>query len=119
MRANLLPFERGAFDSVLLDNVIEHIADPAPLLAEVRRVLREHGWFLVGVPGKKGWDSDPDHKVRYDKDLLIRVVRGAGFMHRETFFMPVGHSDWMDQHIRQYCLYSLFQRDTEYLISSA
>ena len=33
MDVDRLPFDDGTFDSVLLDNVLEHIAEPAALLA--------------------------------------------------------------------------------------
>ena len=39
MSPNCLPFDYASFDSVLMDNVLEHIAEPSPLLADIRRVL--------------------------------------------------------------------------------
>jgi len=40
MEPDVLPFEDASFDSALMDNVLEHIAEPAALLRELRRVLR-------------------------------------------------------------------------------
>jgi SAM-dependent methyltransferase len=40
-----LPFEDGAFELVYCKQVLEHVRDPEPLLAEVRRVLTPGGWF--------------------------------------------------------------------------
>ena len=45
-----LPFDDGAFDVVWSSEVIEHVADTAPWLSEVRRVLRPQGRLLVTTP---------------------------------------------------------------------
>src|SRR4051794_3412806 len=41
MTENTLPFASGEFDSVLMDNVLEHIAEPQPLLTDARRVMKD------------------------------------------------------------------------------
>jgi SAM-dependent methyltransferase len=88
MEPDRLPFEGATFDGVVLDNVLEHIAEPSPLLAEVRRVLKPGGKFLVAVPGARGYAHDPDHKVFYtDRGLVERVSR-AGFVHETTRHTP-------------------------------
>lgn len=108
MDVDVLPFEASAFDSVLLDNVLEHIENPAPLLQEARRVLVPGGRLLVGVPGERGWDSDLDHKVRYDEESLSSTLRASGFQHSEFFYAPLFKSRWLSQRLRQYCLYAVF-----------
>jgi len=55
LRADLLkawPFPDGAFDVVVLEQVLEHFDDAqvARLLAEARRVLRPGGMALIGTP---------------------------------------------------------------------
>ena len=39
------PFEEGQFDSVILDNVLEHIEEPSLTFKEIRRVLKPGGIF--------------------------------------------------------------------------
>ena len=75
MEIDRLPHGADSFDSALLDNVLEHLADPRPLLLEIHRVLRPGGRFVVGVPGRKGWDSDDDHKVYYNEWQERRSTR--------------------------------------------
>ena len=40
-----LPFEDSCFDAVYCKQVLEHVREPGPLLAEVARVLRPGGAF--------------------------------------------------------------------------
>lgn len=110
MAPDVLPFADGSFDSVLLDNVLEHIVEPRPLLKEMHRVLRDDGRLLVGVPGIRGWDSDPDHKVRYDEASLVARVGRHGYALRELFSMPLMRSAWLSRNLRQYCIYGAFDR---------
>jgi SAM-dependent methyltransferase len=45
-----LPLDHGSVDFVWCSEVLEHVADTAQLLLEVRRVLRSGGRLLVTVP---------------------------------------------------------------------
>lgn len=48
-----LPFASGSFDLVTANMVVEHVASPAAMLGEVRRVLRPRGRFLFHTPNRK------------------------------------------------------------------
>jgi SAM-dependent methyltransferase len=109
MQPDTLPFEDASFDSALMDNVLEHIAEPSSLLQEVRRVLRPGGRLLVGVPGLLGWDHDPDHKVHYDESSLDAALDAGGFAPLERFHAPLWRSPWLSRHVRQYCIFGLYQ----------
>ncbi len=50
--ADSLPFEDERFDLVFSDNVLEHLDEPARVFAEVGRVLKPGGRFLVKTPNK-------------------------------------------------------------------
>jgi SAM-dependent methyltransferase len=47
-----LPFEDGAFDMVLLNEVIEHVEDDARTLREACRVVRSGGHVVVFAPNR-------------------------------------------------------------------
>ena len=60
-QATALPFADGAFDLVYSTEVIEHVLDPAAMLAEMRRVSRGH--VLVTTPVSQ---SENEHNPDYD-----------------------------------------------------
>ncbi|HVA92460.1 MAG TPA: class I SAM-dependent methyltransferase [Chloroflexota bacterium] len=51
-RAEALPFPDQSFNTVLLLDVLEHVAREAPVLAEAHRVLRPGGVLVLSVPHK-------------------------------------------------------------------
>ena len=55
-----LPFDDASFDTVLLGEVVEHLIDPAPVVREARRVLRDDGVLVLTTP--YGIFRYPDHK---------------------------------------------------------
>jgi SAM-dependent methyltransferase len=61
--ATALPFADGAFDLVYSTEVIEHVLDPAAMLAEMRRVCRGH--VLVTTPvSQSEREHEPDYELR-------------------------------------------------------
>ena len=102
-----IPFESDSFDGAVLDNVLEHIAQPEPLLSETLRVLRSGAVLVVGVPGIRGYQHDDDHKVFYDEEALIRTLSAAGFTKRHVFHMPF-RSELLNRRLSQYCVYGVF-----------
>jgi SAM-dependent methyltransferase len=84
------------FDAVTVIDVLEHIADPNALLAEIRLVLRPSGFLLVKVPNVRyvrlkhhalrkvpGLISDAfdarEHLVHYSRRSLGDLLTGSGF----------------------------------------
>ncbi|HEX2397649.1 MAG TPA: class I SAM-dependent methyltransferase [Solirubrobacteraceae bacterium] len=79
-----LPFPDAEFDVIWASEVIEHVADTARWLSELRRVLRSGGRLMVTTP--------------YHGRLKTAVVALTGF---ESQFDPLG------QHLRFYTSRSL------------
>jgi SAM-dependent methyltransferase len=85
-----LPLEAGSFDLVWASEVIEHIADTARWLSEVRRVLRPAGRLLLTTPshgrlrvalGGVERFSEPlgDHLHLYTRASLRELLAEFGF----------------------------------------
>lgn len=109
MEVDVLPFEDNELDSVILDNVIEHIEKPNKLLSEIERCLSVGGVLLVGVPGKKGFKQDPDHKVFYTEKKIKTLLQTYEFEHTETLYTPF-KSDYLDENFSAYCCYTVYKR---------
>jgi SAM-dependent methyltransferase len=85
MRADAtdLPVADHSLDLVVAFDVLEHIPDHDRAVAEVRRVLRPGGRFLVAVPADpRLWsehDVAVDHVRRYTRVTLRGVLERGGF----------------------------------------
>jgi SAM-dependent methyltransferase len=71
------------FDTVLMLDVLEHIADDAALLKKLGRALRPGGHLVVKVPAFT-WlygavDRSVGHRRRYSRGTLSRDLVAAGF----------------------------------------
>lgn len=108
---NQLPFTDGSFDGVVLDNVLEHIPGDRvdKVLGEIARVMKESGKIVVGVPGIKGFECDPDHKIFYTKESLITLFEQHGFRPMKVFFMPLAFQG-LGRVLSQFCVYAVFTR---------
>ena len=110
MKENKIPFNNKYFNSILLDNVLEHIDNPYPLLDEIRRVSSEKATLIIGVPGIKGFKRDDDHKIFYDEFSLKELIQKFGYTHRKTLYLPV-NLKFLSKLISQFCIYQVFVRD--------
>ena len=80
-----LPAADGAYELGVVSHVLEHVPDPAALLAEIARVCRA---TLVEVPLEANWSArraskrehavEVGHLQRLDRDAMRAIVRRAG-----------------------------------------
>lgn len=71
-----LPFESCSVDLVVAFEVLEHIAQHDEMLAEVRRVLRAGGLFLVSTPNKLAYSDLPKYSNPFHvKELYFDEFR--------------------------------------------
>ncbi len=84
-----LDLPSASFDVVVLWHVLEHLRDPAAMLAQVGQLLRPGGMLLVGVPNfgsmeawvcrNKWFHLDvPRHLNHFTPDSLERALRRTG-----------------------------------------
>jgi SAM-dependent methyltransferase len=72
-----LPFEDETFDVIVAGELMEHLADPAAAVANIRRVLRPGGRFVGSVPNAFRLKSRlrflVGRYVRWSPRLMARV----------------------------------------------
>lgn len=103
------PFADGSFDSAIMDNVLEHIDEPAAILQETFRVLKTTGSLIVGVPASKGFAWDNDHKIFYTEKSLKETMEKNGFKLYDFFHTPI-RSKFLENRMKQYCYFGVFKK---------
>ena len=73
-----IPLEDSSFDTIVLTDVLEHIAEPAALINEIGRLLRPGGKLIAGVPFLYGLHEVPFDFYRYTEHALRRFCEGSG-----------------------------------------
>lgn len=105
------PAQDSEFDVCVLDNVLEHIAEPAFVLQECARITRINGGLVIAVPGLKGFNSDSDHKVFYGEKELQEIDPEWRLIN--LFSMPFYvRSHLISNFVPQYCLVAVYQKQT-------
>lgn len=78
-----LPLADASVDAVVAFDVLEHIPDDRTAVAEVHRVLRPGGSFLVAVPvDMRLWSAHDEavgHVRRYERSDLLELLTDGGF----------------------------------------
>ncbi len=71
-----IPMPDQSADMVLLDHVLEHITDPAPVASELHRILRPGGWICARTPNKWGYVAIASRLIpNHWHTRLLRLVQ--------------------------------------------
>jgi SAM-dependent methyltransferase len=84
MDAHHLAFADASFDTVSVSNSLHHFEDPAPVLAEMLRVLRPGGHLVVNEMYRDE-QSEPQLTHVLLHHWWAAVGRATGEVHRETY----------------------------------
>lgn len=76
--AEELPFEDESFDLLLSTQVLEHVDDPARVVAEALRVLRPGGIAMVSTHGVVNYHPNPNDHWRWTHTGLARLLQQHG-----------------------------------------
>lgn len=76
--AAALPFRDRSFDTVMMLDVLEHVADPEAALSEASRVLAPGGQLLITIPFAYPLHDLPHDYQRFTGPGLERRIRLAG-----------------------------------------
>ncbi len=91
--------EDRLYDSVVLINVLEHIADDLGALRDLRALLKPGGRLIVFSPAFEGLYSDFDRKIghhrRYRRSQLVTVADRAGLEYVDARYVnSIGAFAW-------------------------
>lgn len=73
-----LPFDDGSFDTVLSNQVLEHVRDPIEHFADLARVLRPGGRLLLTAPFSHRLHAEPHDYWRFTRHGLAELARRNG-----------------------------------------
>jgi SAM-dependent methyltransferase len=76
---NAFPFADASFDSVLCNQVLEHVFNPDEFLGEMMRVLKPGGKLLLTVPFVWDEHEQPYDYARYSSFGLRALLEKQGF----------------------------------------
>ena len=74
-----IPFEDKSFDSILSNQVFEHVFNPNQFLKEINRVTKVGGRFLITVPFVWDEHEQPYDYARYSSFGLKHILSENGF----------------------------------------
>ena len=88
--ARCLPFADASFDTILLLDVLEHVAYPESVLAEAARVMRRGGRLLLTIPFAYPMHDVPHDFQRFTEHGLAHRIRECGL--HATVIHEVGNA---------------------------
>jgi 2-polyprenyl-3-methyl-5-hydroxy-6-metoxy-1,4-benzoquinol methylase len=108
------PFETEFFDFITMDQVVEHLQEPATALKEARRILKPEGRLILSTPNCRGWGRSafgrrwinwhtPYHLNLFSKKSIKLMVEQAGFEIEKIISLTA--SDWLYYQLVHLALY--------------
>lgn len=91
--ADPLPFRDGSFDALFAGELVEHLPDPRPAMAEFRRVLKPGGTLILTTPNRLRLANvadrserpySPDHLSELSFDEAKALLEESGFTVRSA-----------------------------------
>lgn len=74
-----LPILNNSVDTVLATELIEHLPDPEQFIAEVSRVLRKNGFFILSFPFMEALHEEPRDYFRFTHHGIRVILERNGF----------------------------------------
>lgn len=74
-----IPFENNSFDSLLSNQVFEHVFNPNEFLKELNRVLKMNGLLLMTIPFVWDEHEQPYDYARYSSFGIKHILMVCGF----------------------------------------
>jgi len=82
--AQNLPFQTGAFNLILTQEVMEHVADPFQAMNEISRILCPGGLLYCQAPFIIGYHPGPTDFWRFTREGITKLIQSAGLQPMEV-----------------------------------
>ncbi len=76
---NTMPFADRSFDTLLCNQVLEHVFNPEYFVRELARLLRPGGRIIITVPFVWDEHEQPNDYARYSSFGLRHMIENSGF----------------------------------------
>ena len=88
---NSSQYSLGAFDTLLISHVLEHmtIEDGIQLIKRHSPLIRVGGMVILICPQEKGFATDPSHVTFLDAEALMAILQATGFAVERTYSFPL------------------------------
>lgn len=112
-----VPLKSSVADAIILDSVIEHVADPAAVVREAHRILKPKGRLFINCPFMLPYHGYPGHYQNFTRDGLNHLLRD--FTSREvlTTFGPA--TAWVNMTAESFAVLVAGERGTGYMAAKA
>lgn len=74
-----LPFDNDYADSIILNQVLEHVYEYEKVLDEINRVLKPSGKFIISIPFIYHIHAEPNDYFRFSEYGIKKLLKNKGF----------------------------------------
>ncbi|ULB12278.1 class I SAM-dependent methyltransferase (plasmid) [Cereibacter azotoformans] len=108
----------AAFDTVIADQVLEHVSDPVAAVRNIHAMLKPDGWAMIATPFLFRVHARPHDYTRWTEAGLRQLLVKGGFAESDIHASSWGNKACAKAHIggsvRSYGLWRDLSNDEEY-----
>ena len=112
-----VPLRNEIADCVILDSVVEHVADPARVVREAHRILKPGGRLFINCPFMLPYHGYPGHYQNFTRDGLKHLTRNFSSCEVLTTFGPI--TSWVNMTAESFAVIVAGERGTGYMAAKA
>jgi SAM-dependent methyltransferase len=112
-----VPLRSEIADCIILDSVIEHVADPSAVVGEAHRILKEGGRLLINCPFMLPYHGYPNHFQNFTRDGLLYLLRHFSSCKVQTTFGPA--TAWVNMTAESFAVLLAGERGAGYVAAKA
>jgi ubiquinone/menaquinone biosynthesis C-methylase UbiE len=101
--ATQLPFQDKFADIITMHHVLEHIPEDVKVIQEMKRVVKDDGYIIIGVPNEGDWDGKLlriIHKRMYDLEKNKSTGWHVNFYSRKNLSKKIKENGLVPQEIK-------------------